>query len=115
MVPVYKGKGNVLHCTAYRGIELLEHGLQIYERILDKVFRQQVDRDEMQFGFMPGKGTVDAIFIPRQRQVKILEENGNKYTAFVDLEKAYDWVPRGVLYWSLRKRRVTSESCKKSV
>ena len=37
-----------------------------------------VDIDAMQFGFMPGKSTMDAIFIALQ------------LFAFVDLEKAYD-------------------------
>jgi len=31
---------------------------------------QQINTDDMQFGFMKGKGTTDAIFIVRQMQVK---------------------------------------------
>jgi len=30
--------------------------------------RQQIEIDDMQFGFMKGKGTVDAIFMARQMQ-----------------------------------------------
>ena len=47
MVPVYKENGNVLDCRNYRGINLFEHGLNIYERILDKRLRQYVDVDVM--------------------------------------------------------------------
>ena len=49
--------------------------------------------DEMPCGFMPGKGTTDAIFVLRQRQEKMLEGNLELFTAFIDLEKAYDRVP----------------------
>ena len=49
----------------------------------------------MQFGFMPGKGTTDAIFIVRQMQEKYIKKK--LYFAFVDLEKAFDRVPREVV------------------
>ena len=38
-----------MDCGAYRGVKLLEQEL--------------VKVDDMQFGFMPGKGTTDALFI----------------------------------------------------
>ena len=57
----------------------------------------------MQFGFMPGRGTTDAIFILRQLQEKKLAKNKKLFLAFVDLEKAFDRVPRKVLWWSMRK------------
>ena len=57
----------------------------------------------MQFGFMPGRSTIDAIFILRQLQEKFLGKKKNLYFAFVDLEKAFDRVPRKVLWWAMRK------------
>ena len=58
----------------------------------------------MQFGFVPGCGTTDAIFIIRQLQEKYMYIAANKplYFAFVDLEKAFDQVPRKVLWWALK-------------
>ena len=50
----------------------------------------------MQFGFMPGKGTTDAIFAMRQVQEKRQAKKKKQYYAFVDLEKAFDRVPREV-------------------
>ena len=46
----------------------------------------------MQFGFMPGRGTTDAIFIATQLQKTFLDKNKNFYFAFIDLEKAFDRV-----------------------
>ena len=44
----------------------------------------------MQFGFMLGKGTTDAIFIMRQVQEEHQVKRKKLYYDFVDLEKAFD-------------------------
>ena len=61
--------------------------------------------DSSQFGFVPGRGTIDAIFFVRQLQEKYLAASKRiyMYMAFVDLEKAFDQVPRKVIWWALRK------------
>ena len=93
LVPVYKGKGDPLVCGSYRAIKLLEQPMKVLERVLEKRIRCQVSIDNMQFGFMPGKGTTDAIFIMRQVQEKHQAKKKKLYYAFVDLEKAFDRVP----------------------
>ena len=106
LVPLFKGKGDPLACGSYRAIKLLEHGMKLLERVLERRVRSQVEVDEMQFGFMPGKGTTDAIFVTRQMQEKHQEKRKRLYYAFVDLEKAFDRVPREVVRWALRKSGV---------
>ena len=64
--------------------------------------RKIVKIDSMQFGFMSGRSTTDAIFIVRQLQEKYLSRNEELWMAFVDLEKAFDRVPREVVWWALR-------------
>jgi len=64
--------------------------------------RQQIDIDDMQFAFMKGKGTTDAIFIVRQLQEKFTAKEKKLYFGFVDLEKAFDRVPREVIRWAMR-------------
>ena len=47
----------------YRGIKLLYHTMKIWEHIVDKRVRGEVEVAEEQFGFMPGRGTTNAIAI----------------------------------------------------
>ena len=37
--------------------------MKIFERIIEQEIWKAIDISDMQFGFMPGKGTTDAIFI----------------------------------------------------
>ena len=47
---------------------MLEHAMKVVERIFEHRIRQQIDIDDMQFGFMKGKGTTDTVFIVSQMQ-----------------------------------------------
>ena len=69
-------------------------------KVVEGLIRQRVEIDEMQCGFISGRGTTDAIFIVRQLQEKHLAANKPLYMAFVDLEKAFDRVPRDVIWWA---------------
>ena len=46
-----------MSCRDYRKVKLLEHTLDVMERVLKRTIRAMVNLDEIQFGFMPGKGT----------------------------------------------------------
>jgi len=72
---------------------LLEHAMKVVERIFKHRIRQQIDIEDMQFGYMKGKVTTDAIFIVRQMHEKLTAEGNKLYFGFVDLEKAFDRVP----------------------
>ena len=97
-VTAYRGKGDAFECGSYRGIKLLDQVMKVFERVIEARLRNRATIDNMQFGFSAGKGTVDAIFIQRQVQEKFLENNKELWMAFVDLEKAFDRVPRKVLW-----------------
>ena len=70
--------------------------MKIFEIIIELEIQKVIDISDMQFGFMLGKGTIDAIFIARQLQEKYLGKKKNLYFAFVDLERAFNRVPRDI-------------------
>ena len=84
VVPILKGKGDVMNCGSYRGVRLLEHGMKIIETVLEKRIRALVDFDEAQFGFMPGKGTIDALFLVRRLQEEYRAKDKRMFMCFVD-------------------------------
>ena len=42
VVPISKGKGNVMSCGSYRRVKLIEHAMKIVERALERRIRTQV-------------------------------------------------------------------------
>ena len=77
--------------------------MKVLERIVEGLIRQVVSIDDSQFGFVPGRGITDAIFVIRQLQEKYLAANKRLYMVFVNLEKAFDRVPRKVIWWAMSK------------
>jgi len=78
--------------------------MKIVERVLERRIRLVVNLDEMQCGFMPGNGTTDALFVVRRMQEEYRDKEKNLYMCFLDLEKAFDRVPRKVMEWPMRKK-----------
>jgi len=93
ILPIYKGKGDPMTCGFYKGIKLLVHAMKVVETIFEHRIRQQIEVDNMQFGFMKGKRTTDTIFTVRQIQENFRVKGQKLYFGFVDLEKAFDRVP----------------------
>ena len=106
MVPIFKGKGGVLECNTYRGIKLISHTMKLWERMIEARLREITKIAHNQFGLRPGKSTTEPIFALRMLQEKYREKNKELHMVFVDLEKAYGRVPRELIWWSLRKKRV---------
>ena len=87
IVPIFKGKGDVMSCGSYRGMKLLEYALKIVERILERQIRTLINLKKMQCGFIPGKGTVDSIFIARRMQGEYQKKDKKLYMCFVGVER----------------------------
>ena len=62
--------------------------------------------DDMLFGFMLGRGTIDAVFILNRIQEEYLAKQKKLHACFVDLQKASERVPRKVEEWAMRKKGI---------
>ena len=109
LIPIYKNKGDILNCGNYRGIKLRCHSMKLYERVHENRLRNIVSISEEQFGFVKGKSITDAIFALRQLQERYREGEQDLHCVFIDLEKAYDRVPREELYWCMRDKGVSEK------
>ena len=38
VVPIFKGKGDIRICSCHGAVKLLEHGMKVVERVLEKYF-----------------------------------------------------------------------------
>ena len=65
LVPIYKNKGDIQSCTNYRRIKLMSHTMKLWERVIEHRLRAIMRVFMNQFGFMPGKSTMEAIFLIR--------------------------------------------------
>ena len=70
LIPIYKNKGDAQCCGNYRGIKLMSHTMKVWERIIETRLRDRVEISKQQYGFMPGKGTTDAMFALRMLMEK---------------------------------------------
>ena len=80
------------------------HIIKLLERILDGRIRKRVEQElgEGQQGFRKGRGMTDGMFVLRQLVEKMLEMQGRMAVGLVDLEKAYDTVPREMVMATVR-------------
>ena len=94
LISIYKDKGDSKECGNYRGKKLMSHTMKLWERVVEARLRQEVVIGDQQFGFMLRRSTMDAIFGLRMMMEKWRESQKELHCVFIDLEKAYDIVPR---------------------
>lgn len=110
ILPIYK-KGDTRKCDNYRGITLLGTALKIYEKIIDTRLRTEIEDtlNETQSGFRRGRSTQDHVFTIKQVINKTKLQGNKAFLTFIDLEKAFDRVPRRRVWESLRERDVSGK------
>ncbi|KAK3528570.1 hypothetical protein QTP70_003744 [Hemibagrus guttatus] len=102
VVPLFK-KGDRKVCSNYRGITLLSLPGKVYSRVLERRVRPLVEPriQEEQCGFYPGRGTLDQFYTLHRVLKGSWEFSQPVHMCFVDLEKTFDCVLCGILWWVL--------------
>ena len=110
LIPIHK-KGDKKKCTNYRGSSLLSLTGKVYAKCLKMRYREIVEPqlEDAQCGFRPGRCTMDQIFALQQVFEKSWEYAKEVFACFVDLEKAYDRVPRDKLWAALQEYNVDGQ------
>ena len=75
--------------------------------VIDSRIRNEVTIAEKQFGFMPRRSTTDAIFCLRMLMKKWSEGQKAVHCVFIDVERAYDRIPREEMWKCLRLAETT--------
>ena len=105
LLKILPKKGDLSLADNYRGIMLLEAAYKIVAILLLNRLQpiaESLDQ-EQQCGFRPGRGCSDAIFNVRTAVKKRREHSLETWILFLDLVKAFDRVPRELL-WNLLHR-----------
>ena len=110
IIPIFK-KGDRKQCTNYRGISLRSLPGKVYAKCLERKCREIVESklEDGRCGFRPGRSTMNQIFTLKQIFEKSWEYGKDLFACFVDLEKAYDRVPRDKLWKVLQQYSVNGQ------
>ena len=72
---LFNGKGDATDRGNNRCLKLLKHSKELFKQVVVQQIRNVVNIDRIHLGFMPGKGTVETIFIICHVQEKHLAKN----------------------------------------
>jgi len=108
ILAILEKKGDLSNPNNYRGIMLLESFYKIVANIIHARLTPIAEclDNETQSGFRPGRSCMDAIFAVKMAIRKRAEHNQETWVLFLDLVKAFDRVPRELLWQVLAKSGV---------
>ena len=106
LVPIYRQKGDILECNNYRGIKLMQHGIKIYERVLDKRLREVIQIRWNVIWVYAWKEHGRRNFHYETKAWKVPWRQRKSALSFCGPEKGVWLHTKGTGYWCLRKRGI---------
>ena len=109
--PIHK-KGNIMECSNYRGVSLLNRAYKILSNILFARISPFAENiiGNYQCGFRKNRSTTNQIFTLRQVLEKTKEFVIETHRLFVDFKSAYGAINRGQLYNAISGLNVPSKT-----
>ena len=113
IIPLYKNKGDAAMVTNYRAIVITDIISKVFARAIFNLLNEEIEPKlmESQAGFRRGRSLTDHVFVMRQMMEAAKEYDKPLYTAFIDIAKAYDGIPRQALLAVLRRYGVSDRLC----
>jgi Reverse transcriptase (RNA-dependent DNA polymerase) len=112
ITPILKPGGNPLSCDSYRGIAVSSLPAKLFASILDHRISTWAEanhlRADCQFGFRRNRSCAQAAFVLRTLVEQARALRRPLFACFVDFKKAYDSVPRHLLWTQLEHYGVTA-------
>lgn len=104
-------KPGAVDCKDFRTISIMSHSVKILLRIIIERIRSKLrpEISDEQFGFMPDKGTRNAIFILRMLCERAMQHQQNIFLCFIDYTKAFDKVQHEELVSLLKEIHVDNK------
>jgi Reverse transcriptase (RNA-dependent DNA polymerase) len=110
---LYKNKGKLNDCNSYRGICLSNTLCKLLDKILaNRILSHFHDIiPPEQYGFMPGRSTIQAATHFHQKLTNTITTKGTKtYAIFIDLTKAFDLSDRTILFKKILEKNKLSKT-----
>ena len=107
ITPIPKADSNTNVCNGYRGIAVGTLPAKLYAAILDRRLSNWAEgagiRAAGQFGFRRKRSCAQAAFVLRTAIERQRAQGGKLFACFVDFQKAYDTIPRELLWVKLQR------------
>ena len=68
VAPMFKGKDDIRNSSWYRAVKIVEHGMKVLKRVLEKRLHRIVTVNEMQFCCMFERGKINDVLTLRRLQ-----------------------------------------------